>query len=231
MKGINAVEFQFILALCCVLLGYLLYWFTAANGDNKPDGVNNSVRIFIKRLVGLGFMGVMPAFLITMLTSLALSQLGVNFRFDIDILLWVFGLGAPIVLISSRLARHPALLADNPQTHNRYWSKGTFILEYGGWAAYLLGYEFLFRGVLFLSLLPKLGLAPAIALNVVVYSFAHLPKGRAETLGSIAFGVILCLATAQTGSIWAAWIIHVILAWSSSFFAFVAHENMQIKKS
>ena len=47
-----------------------------------------------------------------------------------------------------------------------------------GWFLYLFGYEFLFRGVLLIPLIDPLGMWPAIAINIAVYSATHIPKGR-----------------------------------------------------
>jgi len=90
------------------------------------------------------------------------------------------------------------------------------------WGLYLLGYEFLFRGILFLGLLPFVGLYPAVFINTILYAGAHLYKGKKETLGSIPLGIILCLITAQTETIWTAFAVHWIMAsnnfiWSNYF--------------
>ncbi|MBW6536391.1 MAG: CPBP family intramembrane metalloprotease [Mariniphaga sp.] len=85
-----------------------------------------------------------------------------------------------------------------------------------GWFLYLLGYEFLFRGILLFSLVEPLGVWPAIAVNIALYSATHIPKGLAEAIGAIPLGLIFCLLTLASGTIWIAFIVHVAMAWTNS---------------
>ena len=64
-----------------------------------------------------------------------------------------------------------------------------------GWAIYLFGYEFLFRGILLFPLAETVGVWPAIAVNIALYSATHIPKGLDETLGAIPLGLVLCWLT------------------------------------
>jgi membrane protease YdiL (CAAX protease family) len=80
------------------------------------------------------------------------------------------------------------------------------------WGLYLFSYELLLRGFLLFSSLALFGFVYSIIINCLVYSIIHIPKGRAEALGAIPFGIILCLITLQTKSIWGAYILHMSLA-------------------
>ncbi|MEZ5021390.1 MAG: CPBP family intramembrane glutamic endopeptidase [Bacteroidales bacterium] len=62
----------------------------------------------------------------------------------------------------------------------------------------------LFRGVLLFGLAKPLGPVVATAVNVILYSAAHIPKGKGETLGAIPFGMVLCILTLVSGTIWIA---------------------------
>jgi membrane protease YdiL (CAAX protease family) len=99
-----------------------------------------------------------------------------------------------------------------------------------GWFLYLFGYEFLFRGVLLIPLIEPLGMWPAIAINIVLYSATHIPKGLDETIGAIPLGFVLCLLTISSGTIWIAFIVHVVIAWTNTFTALKFHPDMQLKK-
>lgn len=111
-----------------------------------------------------------------------------------------------------------------------HWTMKTVYLNAGGWLVYLLGYEFLFRGILFFGILPSLGLYGTIAVNTAVYSLAHLEKGPKETLGSIPLGILICLITFETGTIWAAFLIHLFMALSNEYIALYHHPDMHFKK-
>jgi membrane protease YdiL (CAAX protease family) len=103
-------------------------------------------------------------------------------------------------------------LAIYPQVRMKEWHSMEYITNIFSWGLYLLAYEFLFRGILFLGLIPFVGLYPAIIINTVLYTLAHLYKGKKETLGSIPLGIVLCLITAHTQTIWIAFAVHWIMA-------------------
>lgn len=109
-------------------------------------------------------------------------------------------------------AKDKSHLTQYPQVRMTRWNTFEYISNIASWGLYLLGYEFLFRGILFLGLIPFTGLYVAIALNTIVYALAHLYKGKKETLGSIPLGIVLCIITAQTHTIWTAFAVHWIMA-------------------
>lgn len=113
-------------------------------------------------------------------------------------------------------------LAMYPQARMDHWNPIEYVSNIFSWGIYLLGYEYLFRGILFLGLLPFVGLYPAVVINTILYALVHLYKGKKETLGSIPLGIVLCLITAQTETIWTAFAVHWIMAtnnfiWSQHF--------------
>ena len=77
---------------------------------------------------------------------------------------------------------------------------------------FLLSYEIFFRGVLFWYSLQYLSLVNAIFLNLLLYALIHITDSKKEIIGSIPFGIILCLFTYYSGSIWPAFIIHASLS-------------------
>ena len=99
-----------------------------------------------------------------------------------------------------------------PSSKNDDMEQGWIHTNLVSWGLYLLGYEFLFRGVLFLGLIPFTGLNTAIGINTALYALAHLYKGKKETIGSIPLGIVLCYITWKTGTIWTAFAIHWIMA-------------------
>ena len=95
-----------------------------------------------------------------------------------------------------------------------------------GWAIYLFGYEFLFRGILLFPLAETVGVWPAIAVNIALYSATHIPKGLDETLGAIPLGLVLCWLTLASGTIWIAFLVHVAMAWTNSLTALKHHPDI-----
>ena len=115
----------------------------------------------------------------------------------------------PMGAINAKGKEH---LAMYPQVRMLHWNPIEYLSNIFSWGLYLIGYEFLFRGILFLGLIPFVGLYPAITINTVLYALAHLYKGKKETLGSIPLGIVLCFITAETGTLWTAFAVHWIMA-------------------
>ena len=74
------------------------------------------------------------------------------------------------------------------------------------------------------------GMWIAIAINTAMYSATHIPKGLDETIGAIPLGIVLCLLTIASGTIWIAFLVHVAMAWTNSLTAFKFHPEIGYKK-
>ncbi|HOC80906.1 MAG TPA: CPBP family intramembrane metalloprotease, partial [Bacilli bacterium] len=72
--------------------------------------------------------------------------------------------------------------------------------------------EFALRGMIFYTTLYAYGLFPALAINSVIYALIHIFKGPKEAFGAFFLGILLCLITYYTNSIWMALIIHIAMA-------------------
>ena len=111
----------------------------------------------------------------------------------------------------------------NPQIRKPTWSLCLFIQNGLSWVVYLIAYEFLFRGYIFNSLLHLTSVGNAFIVSITLYALAHLFKGEKEFILSVPFGFILCYITLLTENVWAAVVIHSILAISNDIFAFRAN--------
>ncbi len=118
-------------------------------------------------------------------------------------------LAVPIIALASR---GPRFTENYPELRLDRWSSKAQRHNGLSWVAYLLGYEIFFRGVLLFGLIPHLGVTASVAVTTVIYVLVHLPKGASETWGCFPMGVIFALSALQTGSPWAAWVLHSILA-------------------
>ena len=211
--------------MICTGLGYLMYWvignseafiriFTSKGKGSIPEAV-------VRRMFGFFIMGVVPALVVWMSTFKTPGQMGLNFEWNMSFLYWLLGLGIPTIIVTRAANSKSKNWSMYPQIRLPKWTTGTFIIEFGTWAFYLAGYEFLFRGLLLFGALEIMSVPAAVVLNIVIYAFAHLPKGNEETIGSLLLGTLLCLAVIDTGSIWIAFVVHVIMAWSNSAFSFI----------
>ena len=134
-------------------------------------------------------------------------------------IVWTLGLSVLVIPLVHFSARKPKNLVNYPQIRAKVWTKKMVYMNALGWFLYLFGYEFLFRGVLLFPLIEPLGVWPAIAVNIALYSATHIPKGLDETIGAIPLGLVLCLLTLSSGTIWIAFFVHVAMAWTNTFTA------------
>ena len=211
------------------LMFFILYWFTAQSKKikafffvkNNPDEASIK-HVFFTKVFGFLSMGVIPTFLcLFFIPEFSLADYGLTIIPETAMftLVWAFGLSALVVPLAYFSAKKPKNLLNYPQIRARFWTKKTLLINLLGWLLYLFGYEFLFRGTLLIPLEVALGVWPAIAINVALYSATHIPKGLDETLGAIPLGVVLCLLTLASGTIWIAFIVHLAMAWTNSLTA------------
>ncbi len=225
------------LPICLSLFGFITYWFSSKSlriksffiKNNSPDEASVKHILFCK-FSGLFWMGIVPIIIsVFFLKDYSFSDFGLYINSDTSLvsLYWIIGLSIPIVPLVSFSARQEKNLKNYPQIRAKIWSKNLKIKNAIGWAAYLFGYELLFRGVLLFPLANELGVWTAIAINIALYSATHIPKGLDETIGAIPLGFVLCILTLYTDTIWIAFIVHVIMAWTNTFTALRFNPEMK----
>ena len=146
-------------------------------------------------------------------------------------LAWIIGLSALLIPLVNFSAKKAKNLVNYPQIRSKVWTRKMVYMNALGWFLYLFGYEFLFRGVLLFPLIEPLGVWPAIAVNIALYSATHIPKGLDETIGAIPLGLVLCLLTLSSGTIWIAFFVHVAMAWTNTFTALKHNPETNYHKS
>ncbi|MFC4723389.1 CPBP family intramembrane glutamic endopeptidase [Geojedonia litorea] len=93
---------------------------------------------------------------------------------------------------------------------------------------FLLCYEFFFRGILLYKFLEIGSVYASILYCTVLYVLIHCFDSRKEILGAIPFGVVLCVFTFLTNSIWYAFFIHMAL---SAVYEISMFYSLTLKKS
>lgn len=198
------------------IIGYVLYFYFLKNKTIR----RNVERLFHPRKASFYWIQMTRS-----IAFISMAILPLSFIIFYDITFWspnfswknqdsLFTLILTIILIplgaiNSRTKEH---LIQYPQVRMDKWNPLEYIINILSWGIYLLGYEYLFRGILFLGLLPFVSSIQAIAINTTLYALAHLYKGKKETFGSIPLGIILCMITLKTTTIWTAFAIHWIMA-------------------
>ncbi len=220
-------------------VSFAVYWFTAKSEVLKQwfysryasdqASINH---IAFNRIAGFVVMGLVPAIIaLVCMRGYSLASFGLTYRADTALfsLAWTLGLTGLVVPVAFFSAQKPKNLANYPQIRALVWTRRTMLINALTWALYLLGYEFLFRGLLLFPLAGQIGVWPAIAVNMALYSATHVPKGLEETVGALPLGLVLCLLTLASGTLWIAFLVHVAMALTNSFTALKYNPEMTIK--
>ena len=232
----KAHDMKAFLPVILSLIFFVMYWFTAQSEKIKarfyakhPFDTASIKHIFFTKYFGFISMGVLPLIIsLILLDGSTLADYGLTIipATTFYSLVWTLGLTALVVPLAYISAKKPKNLINYPQIRAKEWTKQTVFINALGWALYLFGYEMLFRGTLLFPLVDVIGVWPAIAVNIALYSATHIPKGLDETIGAVPLGLVLCILTLQSGTIWIAFLVHVALAWTNSFTALKYHPEI-----
>ncbi len=110
------------------------------------------------------------------------------------------------------------------------WNIPLFLINTFGWIIYLVGYEFLFRGILLFECYNSFGFWPAIAINIAIYSAIHMVNGKDQTIGALIFGVIACYLTLSRGTILIPIFMHISLSVFSDYFSIRYNDKISFVK-
>jgi membrane protease YdiL (CAAX protease family) len=232
----KGTDLKTVLPIALTLICFTAYWFISQSENikkmfyDKNDFDAASVKhIFFTKYMGFLLMGILPLLVCLIVleeTSPAyfgLCFLPSTFWFSV---MWIVILSLLVIPLAYISGKKPKNLLNYPQIRAKLWTRKIFYINLIGWVIYLFGYEFLFRGILLIPLNETLGLWPAVAINVAMYSATHIPKGLDETIGAIPLGIVLCLLTLFSGTIWIAFWVHVALAWTNSLTALRFHPEI-----
>ncbi|NOY94895.1 MAG: CPBP family intramembrane metalloprotease [Chlorobi bacterium] len=232
--NIQYPETKAVIAISISLISYYCYFYLTSSKrlnhyfvSRYPEASFYIKKILFNKIAGFTFFALIPGIIYSSVWHIDLNQFGVSINKIIENWYWVIGLPLLISLINYFSAKSPDMYYRYPQMRIKNWTVHTFLLSAFGWTIYLIGYEFLFRGILLLSCVEAFGIWPAIAINVSIYSAIHLPNGMKETLGAIPFGLIACLLMLTSGSILIPIIMHISLSVSTEFFTIRYNPEMK----
>ena len=219
---------------------FMIYWFISRSGRvrewfySRYDYDTAAVRHFLfVKIVGFTLLGVIPLILaLKFIPGYSPADLGLTLRlenpsFDLAV---VAGLILLAVTSGGPVARKSRDFDNFPQIRAKVWTAKTILANIAGWGLYLLGYEILFRGILLMPLADHIGVWPAVAVNIALYSAAHIPQGRRDAFGAIPLGLIFCLITLYSGTVYLAFLIHLSMALTNCFVSMKHHPEMSHRK-
>jgi membrane protease YdiL (CAAX protease family) len=214
------------IAVAAAIVLYVVYYAVIVSSllDRLRDTIAGVV---LKRMAGVVILGGGSALTAWLLLPFGPAGLGLTLAIPPSTWLWVGGASVVIVIGCIATAHKPENFEVYPEMRVPRWGLGPVAANLVSCGLYMFAYEFLFRGFLLFACLAAMPAAFAIAINVLLYVLAHAPKGPREALGSIPLGVVLCLATIDTGSIWAAFLIHVIMSQLNDYLAVRANPAMR----
>lgn len=127
---------------------------------------------------------------------------------------WLLIAGTVIIAINTCMIFYPELINKYPHITDQKHRPIEWTLHILTWCIYLFCYEWLLRGWLLMLLIPILGAPSAIIINVLIYAWMHLHKGKQEIAGSIPFGILLCTGMYFTKTVLLPFFLHLLLALS-----------------
>jgi len=222
-------------SITIVFVSYLLHYFVSDSAalrnklTSRHDAEKSQMQlIFFRRISGF-FLFACTALCYILYTKLPFSSIGIAVYNHLNALYYVLAIGGSLLALNYFTARKPGNLSKVPLIRATSWTKSLLVKNALSILFFLLGYEVMFRGVLFLGCLNDFGVVTATVINTVFYSLVHFPKGLKSTIITIPFGIILCVVTFITGTIWAAFVIHIIYVFSLEMLSLRFHPDMKIE--
>jgi len=222
METLNSNYFVFFIAVSFAIIFVLSFFIL-----NRPVEQHKIRKIITSRFIGAFLLGAVPFAIINFMGTEINFYIIAQYSFERVIISLVIFIPL-ILLITYSLSKKSAHQKLYPLIRTSNWSVNLYILNLASWIVYLLAYESLFRGLLLFSSLKVYGIFVAIAINTILYAFAHIPKGKFETISAIPLGIAFCIASLYTGTFMTAFILHFTMTISNDIFCFYNNPEMRI---
>ncbi|MCX6556432.1 MAG: CPBP family intramembrane metalloprotease [Candidatus Aminicenantes bacterium] len=128
----------------------------------------------------------------------------------------------PVCLVAAFIgSRDPAMREQYPFAKTACRTPAVFAAYEAAYLVfYYLPWEFLYRGLLFLALLPTLGLAPALALQAIISTLHHFGHPDSEIWAACGSSFIFGLVAWMTGSFLYTVFIHALVGIANDTFLY-----------
>ena len=217
----NTFQLWFLIALSFIVYFLISYVFKILKTQNIESALLTSrgmLLINLKHVSGIILFGLIPYLLISEYRFLINPFIIPEFNILLSCIVIVF---ISVVIAFNSVKKKLNNINDLSQYgFNQGWIYFTIRI------VFLLCYEFFFRGVLFFSLLEVNGVVAAIVITTLLYVLIHIFDSKQEIIGAIPFGIILCLFSYITNSIWSAFLIHISL---SAVYEFSMFKHLTLK--
>lgn len=228
LKQNNDKNFSLALLFTCIILFVYCYFGSFSFFENAFKNVQDVSywKIIYHNLMAFVLFFVVGAIFNKLVLKNKLQNVGLgvgNGKLGLKIAL----IGLPIAIIcglttvldASMTTTYP--LIDFAQ-YNNFWQIALYFFSY---FLYYVGWEFLFRGVLYFNSEKKCGTLGAILLTTLISALIHTSIGgfgkpMIETLSAIFAGVIFGFMAYKTKSIFPSLFLHMIVGFSTDLFIF-----------
>ena len=214
----------FFLALHELLVSWL-----AGGTRKKVRGLKTFLLhpLTIERLSGIVVLGILPLIVATSIDHPSFFAFTDWPSYSITSLL-VYGIFVLLLVLFTswqyprmEINRFQSVLRFTPEI--RRWGMPNLVI----WVLYLIAYEWILRGLMLYGSIEWMGVPAAVALNCAVYAVIHIHKGWEQIVGALPFGLLLCWVTLQSGSIWPAYLLHLILSLSMEVYVIRYYRNQK----
>ncbi|MCG6189637.1 CPBP family intramembrane glutamic endopeptidase [Maribellus maritimus] len=235
---LSSSETRISILIVGVILFFYLYYYTAhsvffvrfAERRYKNQSQKELYRFFMQKLTGFVFLGLLPGILYYFFVDHSMDKYGFSLsllRSNISTILLLSGIIGSILFLTQKVKPERNSL----QIKWKEWTISMFVFNALGWTLYLVGYEFLFRGIFLNACFNDFGFWPAIAINVVIYSAIHMVNGKDQAIGALVFGTIACYFTLTKGTLLIPVFMHISLSVFSDYFSIRLNPNLRFVKS
>ena len=226
----NAFAVSAIIILTVIVYFIYFYFVTSGLPEKYCSSIIERARremalFLVKKISGFLILGLIPGVLYYLFLNRDFGKFGFSTNHFISNLYNLILLTIVITIIlfiNQKANRQNSSLQINLSD----WNIILFLINTTGWIIYLVGYEFLFRGILLFECYNSFGFWPAIAINIAIYSAIHMVNGKDQTFGALIFGGIACYLTLSSSSLLIPIIMHVSLSLISDYFSISYNKNL-----
>jgi membrane protease YdiL (CAAX protease family) len=186
-------------------------------------------------MYGLIIYGLIPLFIIfctKWLNGFSLNDIPL-FNWNIEAAKWTLGGIVIMALASLATASRQTSLEQYPDVRIRFWEPRILVLSTIWWILYIAAFEFFYRGILLHSFLLNFnGNEPlAIAASTSLYCLSQYFRRNRVSFFTIIYGIVACIVTLRTESIFPAMITHLTLSLLMEWLSILNHREMYVRRT
>ncbi|MCB0628819.1 MAG: CPBP family intramembrane glutamic endopeptidase [Saprospiraceae bacterium] len=235
-----AVSFL-IFSVIAATLGFLIWYALFSLSLRLPKSfqvqfdINPSYfnRILRRRLTGFIVYGLLPYLLLfhwQILGDPSAAGLHISFAWNRDVTRWMLILMPLVILFNWLSARKRNTLVEYPEIRVTIWTPHLLFLSALFWILYLVGMEFMFRGLILQSAYLETGnIWWSILISTGLYAMIHYFKNNRISLLSVPFGAITAYVTLDCGSLLPTIFVHVVGGLLTEWIAIRKHPELKFQ--